>query len=147
MPLVRTTVPGSRFLVPSLPENPDSYRRSVTISDSYENKHRHGVTGTITMEEVFGGEFPYYISKFDDRAGELQSGSNLTLFRYLLPRYSINCRRSHERDRARKQPSRPWINRRCENGLDMGRITDLAGLSQQHSERPVLEERSFELHV
>jgi hypothetical protein len=139
-----TTVPGSA--APStefVAENPESYRRSVTISDSYE--HIDGVTGTITMEEVYGGEFPYYISKFDDRAGELQSGVNLTLFRYadiLL----IAAEAMNEVEPGNNQKYE-WINQvreRARNGVAED-LPDLTGLSQEQFREAVLEERRFEL--
>jgi len=139
-----TTVPGS--VAPSaefITENPESYRRTVTISDSYE--HIDGVTGTITMEEVFGGEFPYYISKFDDRASELQSGVNLTLFRYadilLIAAEAVN-----EVDPGNNQKYE-WINQvreRARNGIEED-LPNLTGLSQEQFREAVLAERRFEL--
>lgn len=139
-----TTVGGS--YAPSeefVAQNPESHRKSVTIADSYE--HINGTFGTITMEEVYGGKFPYYISKFDDREGELQSGANYTVIRYadilLIAAEALN-----ETD-----PSNPkkyeWINlvrERARNGVE-AHLPDLKGLSQEQFRAAVLEERRFEL--
>lgn len=131
--------PSAEFVA----ENPQSYRRSVTLSDSYE--HIDGVTGTITLEEVYGGAYPFYISKFDDREAELQSGVNQTLFRYadilLIAAEAMN---EVEADNAQKYT---WINQvreRARNGVPED-LPDLAGLSQDQFRDAVLEERRFEL--
>ncbi|CAM4392002.1 RagB/SusD family nutrient uptake outer membrane protein [Zobellia roscoffensis] len=140
-----TVVGGS--IAPSdefVSENPTTYRKSVTIADSYE--HIDGVTGTITMEEAYGpGVFPYYVSKFDDRAAELQSGVNLNVIRYadvLL----IAAEASNEVDPAASEKY-TWINKvraRARNGVEAD-LPDLAGLSQDEFRTAVLEERRFEL--
>ena len=125
-------------------DNPISYRRSVTIADSYE--HIDGVTGTITMEEAYGpGVFPYYVSKFDDRANELQSGVNFNVIRYadilLIAAEALN-----EVDPGDGQKY-IWINKvreRARNGV-MSDLPDLTGLSQDEFRTAVLEERRFEL--
>ncbi|WKN45005.1 RagB/SusD family nutrient uptake outer membrane protein [Tunicatimonas pelagia] len=139
-----TTIPG--LAAPTdefIAESPVSYRRSVTIADQYE--HIDGVTGTITMEEIFGGEFPFYISKFDDRTGELQSGMNLTLFRYadilLIAAEAMN------EVEAGSNQKYDWINQvrtRARNGVEEN-LPNLAGLSQEVFREAVLEERRFEL--
>ena len=139
-----TTIPGS--YAPSaefVAENPESYRRSVTIADHYD--HIDGVSGVITMLEVYGGGFPYYISKFNDREGELQSGVNYTVMRYadilLIAAEALN-----ETD-----PTDPkkyeWINRvreRARNGVESD-LPDLTATNQDQFRTAVLEERRFEL--
>ncbi|SMG39247.1 RagB/SusD family nutrient uptake outer membrane protein [Arenibacter troitsensis] len=124
--------------------NPISYRRSVTIADSYE--HIDGVSGTITMEEAYGpGVFPYYVSKFDDRANELQSGVNFNVIRYadilLIAAEALN-----EVDPGDNQKY-IWINKvreRARNGV-VSDLPDLEGLSQDDFRTAVLEERRYEL--
>ena len=125
-------------------ENPDSYRKSVTISDSFE--HIDGVTGTITMEQAFGaGVFPYYISKYDDRAAEREADANYNVIRYadiLL----IAAEASNEVDPGNNEKY-TWINRvreRARNGVATD-LPDLAGLTQEEFRTAVLEERRFEL--
>lgn len=139
-----TTVPGT--YAPSaefIAQNPKSYRRSVTIADHYE--HIDGITGPITMQKVFGGKFPYYISKFDDREGELQSGVNYTVMRYadilLIAAEAIN----------ESDPTSPkkyeWINmvrERARNGIESD-LPDLNALTQDQFRTAVIEERRFEL--
>ncbi len=124
-------------------ENPQSYRRSATIADRY--KHIDGVSGIITMEQVYGGIFPYYICKFDDREAELQSGENFTIMRYadvlLMAAEALN-----EVDPADDQKY-VWINRireRARNGVETD-LPDLAGLTQEQFRTAVLDERRFEL--
>ncbi|MBU3025251.1 RagB/SusD family nutrient uptake outer membrane protein [Zobellia galactanivorans] len=125
-------------------DNPISYRRSVTIADSYE--HIDGVTGTITMEEAYGpGVYPFYVSKFDDRASELQSGANFNVIRFadvlLIAAEAIN-----EVDPADNNKY-TWVNRvrkRARNGVETD-LPDLSGLSQDDFRTAVLEERRFEL--
>ncbi|MDN5212935.1 RagB/SusD family nutrient uptake outer membrane protein [Fulvivirgaceae bacterium BMA12] len=139
-----TVVPGS--YAPSaefIAENPASYRRSVTLADQYE--HIDGVTGTITMDEVYGGNFPYYISKFDDRAAELQSGINFTVIRYadilLIAAEALNEIEPGNNEKY------AWINQireRARNGVATD-LPDLSGLSQEDFRTAVWEERRFEL--
>lgn len=139
-----TTVGGS--WAPSadfVAENPDSYRKSVTVADRYE--HIDGVTGTVTMEEIYGGDFPYYVCKFDDREAELQSGENFTIIRYadilLIAAEALN-----EVDPGDAQKYN-WINQireRARNGVETD-LPDLVGLSQDEFRNAVLEERRFEL--
>lgn len=139
-----TTVPGS--YAPSaefIAQNPESYRRSVTITDHYE--HIDGVSGTITMQTVYGGIFPYYINKFDDREGELQSGVNYTVIRYadilLIAAEALN---EIEPSNSKKYE---WVNRvreRARNGVESD-LPDLNGLTQDQFRTAVLEERRFEL--
>ncbi len=139
-----TTIPGS--YAPSadfIAQNPESYRRSVTIADHYE--HIDGVSGTITMQEVYGGSFPYYINKFDDREGELQSGVNYTVIRYadvlLMAAEAMN---ETEPNNPRKYE---WINKvreRARNGIESD-LPDLNALTQDQFRTAVLEERRFEL--
>ncbi|MCM4173965.1 RagB/SusD family nutrient uptake outer membrane protein [Arenibacter sp. TNZ] len=125
-------------------ENPISYRRSVTIADSYE--HIDGVTGTITMEEAYGpGVYPFYVSKFDDRAKELQSGVNFNVIRYadvlLIASEALN-----EVDPA-DNLKYVWINKvreRARNGIESD-LPDLSSLSQDDFRTAVLDERRFEL--
>ncbi|CAZ94977.1 RagB/SusD family nutrient uptake outer membrane protein [Zobellia galactanivorans] len=125
-------------------DNPISYRRSVTIADSYE--HIDGVTGTITMEEAYGpGVYPYYVSKFDDRANELQSGVNFNVIRFadvlLIAAEALNEVDPEDNNKY------TWINRvreRARNGVETD-LSDLAGLSQDEFRTAVLEERRFEL--
>ena len=131
--------PSSEFVA----ENPTSYRRSVTISDRYE--HIDGVTGTITMQQVYGGKFSYYICKFDDRKAELQSGENFTIIRYadilLIAAEALN-----EVDPSDNQKY-IWINKirqRARKDVDTD-LPDLTGLSQDEFRSAVLEERRFEL--
>ncbi|MEQ9286222.1 MAG: RagB/SusD family nutrient uptake outer membrane protein [Cyclobacteriaceae bacterium] len=131
--------PSAEFVA----DNPVSYRRSATIADSYE--HIDGVSGTVTMDEVYGGTFPYYINKFDDRSAEFQSGVNYTVMRYadilLIAAESLN-----ETDPANNDKY-TWINRvreRARNGVDTD-LPDLSGLSQDAFRTAVLEERRFEL--
>jgi hypothetical protein len=139
-----TDVPG--YYAPSaqfIAENPTSYRRSVTIADKYE--HIDGKTGTITMQQVYGGKFPYYISKFDDRKAELQSGENFSIIRYadiLL----IAAEAQNEVDPINIEKY-TWINRirqRARNGVSTD-LPNLANLSQADFRTAVLEERRFEL--
>lgn len=131
--------PSSQFIA----ENPSSYRRSVTIADKYE--HIDGKTGTITMQQVYGGKFPYYICKFDDRKAELQSGENFTIIRYadiLL----IAAEAQNEVDPTNIDKY-TWINRirqRARNGVSTD-LPNLASLSQADFRTAVLEERRFEL--
>jgi hypothetical protein len=139
-----TTIPGS--YAPSaefIAQNPESYRRSVTIADHYE--HIDGVSGTITMQEVYGGKFPYYISKFDDREGELQSGVNYTVIRYadvlLIAAEALN-----ETDPSNSKKY-TWVNRvreRARKGV-LSDLPDLNALTQDQFRTAVLEERRFEL--
>src|SRR5690606_18115080 len=114
----KTTIPGS--FAPSatfVVENPESYRKSVTVTDHYE--HIDGVTGTLTMQEIYGGTFPYYVCKFDDRQAELQSGENFNIIRYadilLIAAEALN---EVDPDDNRKYD---WINRvreRARNGVE-----------------------------
>lgn len=139
-----TIVPGS--VAPEISfvnENPKSYRKDVTVSDSYE--HIDGVTGTITMDEVYEGQFPFYISKFDDRENELQSGQNYNIIRYadilLIAAEALN-----EIDPSDNQKYL-WINtvrERARNGVESD-LPDLQGLTQDEFRAAVLEERRFEL--
>ena len=116
----------------------------MTIADQYENID--GVTGTITMEEIYGpGVFPYYISKFDDRENELQSGLNFTVIRYadilLIAAEALN-----EVDPGDSEKY-TWINRvreRARNGVETD-LPDFDGLSQDDFRTAVLDERRFEL--
>lgn len=131
--------PSQKFIE----ENPESYRKVVTVSDHYE--HIDGVSGIITMEEVYGGIFPFYICKFDDRESELQSGVNFTIIRYadilLIAAEALN---EVNPDDNRKYT---WINlvrERARNGIETD-LPDLAGLSQDEFRLAVLEERRFEL--
>lgn len=131
--------PSAEFIA----DNPVSYRRSATIADSYE--HIDGVSGTVTMNEVYGGTFPYYINKFDDRTAEFQSGVNYTVIRYadilLIAAESLN-----ETDPANNDKY-TWINKvreRARNGVDSD-LPDLSGLSQDAFRTAVLDERRFEL--
>ena len=124
-------------------ENPPSYRKSVTVADQYE--HIDGVSGTITLQEVYGGRFPYYISKFNDREAELQSGVNLTIIRYadilLIAAEALN-----EVEPANNEKY-TWINQvreRARNGVESD-LPDLSGLTQDQFREAVLEERRFEL--
>ncbi len=131
--------PTSEFVA----DNPPSYRRSATIADRYE--HIDGVSGTITMEQVYGGIFPYYICKFDDRKAELQSGENFNIIRYadiLL----IAAEAMNEVDPSNNEKY-TWINRirqRARNGVDSD-LPDYAGLTQDEFRTAVLDERRFEL--
>src|SRR5690606_27587643 len=139
-----TTVGGS--WAPSadfVAENPNSYRKSVTVADRYE--HIDGVTGMVTMEDIYGGDFPYYVCKFDDREAELQSGENFTIIRYadilLIAAEALN-----EVDPGDAQKYN-WINQireRARNGVETD-LPDLVGLSQDEFRDAVLEERRFEL--
>lgn len=140
----KTDLPGS--YAPStefIAQNPVSYRRSATIANSYQ--HIDGVTGTITMQQVYGGKFPYYISKFDDRKAELQSGENFTVIRYadiLL----IAAEASNEVDPTNVDKY-TWINKirqRARNGVATD-LPDLSGLTQEQFRTAVLDERRFEL--
>ncbi|MHB1179837.1 MAG: RagB/SusD family nutrient uptake outer membrane protein [Daejeonella sp.] len=131
--------PSAEFIA----ENPKSYRKSVTLANKYE--HIDGKTGTITMEQVYGGKFPYYISKFDDRKAELQSGVNFTIIRYadilLIAAEALN-----EVDPSNNEKY-TWINRireRARNGVATD-LPDLVGLSKDDFRIAVLEERRFEL--
>ncbi|MCG6190672.1 RagB/SusD family nutrient uptake outer membrane protein [Maribellus maritimus] len=131
--------PSSEFVA----ESPQSYRKSATVADHYE--HIDGITGTITMEQVYGGAFPYYICKYDDREAELQSGENFTIIRYadilLIAAEALN-----EVDPSDVQKY-TWINRireRARNGVETD-LPDLSGLSQEEFRTAVLEERRFEL--
>lgn len=131
--------PSAEFVA----ENPESYRRSATIADRYE--HIDGSSGTITMEEVYGGNFPYYINKFDDRDAEFQSGLNFTLIRYadilLIAAEALNEVEPENNEKY------IWINKvreRARNGVETD-LPDLAGLSQEEFRNAVLEERRFEL--
>ena len=131
--------PTSAFVA----ENPPSYRKSVTVSDQYE--HIDGVSGIITMEEVYGETFPYYISKFDDREAELQSGVNVTIIRYadvlLIAAEALN------EAEAASEEKYTWINQvraRARNGVAAD-LPDLSGLTQDQFRAAVLEERRFEL--
>ena len=98
------------------------------------------------MEEAYGpGVFPYYVSKFDDRANELQSGVNFNVIRYadvlLIAAEALN-----ETDPGDNQKY-IWINKvreRARNGVEAD-LPDLAGLSQDDFRTAVLEERRFEL--
>ena len=133
-----TFAPSAEFIA----EDPPSYRRSVTISDKYQNIKS---TDTITMQQVYGGKFPYYISKFDDRKAELQSGENFTIIRYadilLIAAEALN-----EVDPNDNQKY-TWINRireRARNGVTSD-LPDLSGLSQDEFRTAVLNERRFEL--
>jgi hypothetical protein len=131
--------PSSQFVA----ENPLSYRRSMTIADRYA--HIDGVSGTITMQQIYGGKFPYYINKFDDRKAELQSGENFTIVRYadiLL----IAAEAQNEVDPTNIDKY-TWINsirQRARNGVSTD-LPNLAGLSQTDFRTAVLEERRFEL--
>lgn len=131
--------PSAEFVA----ENPQSYRRSATIADRYE--HIDGVSGIITMEEIYGGNFPYYICKFDDRKAEMQSGENFTILRYadilLIAAEAINETSPSDNQKY------VWINRireRARNGVETD-LPDLAGLNQEQFRTAVLEERRFEL--
>ena len=115
----------------------------MTLADQYE--HIDGVTGTITMDEVYGGVFPFYISKFDDREAELQSGLNFTVIRYadilLIAAEALN-----EVDPGNNEKY-TWVNRvreRARNGV-VTDLPDLSGLSQGDFRTAVWEERRFEL--
>jgi hypothetical protein len=131
--------PSAEFVA----QNPVSYRRTATIADSYQ--HINGVTGKITMQQVYGGKFPYYICKFDDRKAELQSGENFNIIRYadiLL----IAAEASNEVDPANIEKY-TWINKvrqRARKGVTTD-LPDLAGLSQDQFRTAVLDERRFEL--
>lgn len=123
--------------------NPESYRKAVTVSDHYE--HIDGVSGIITMQEIYEGIFPFYISKFDDRESELQSGVNFTIIRYadilLIAAEALN-----EVDPGDNRKY-TWINRvreRARNGVETD-LPDLNGLTQDAFRKIVLEERRFEL--
>jgi len=104
------------------------------------------VTGTITLEEIYGaGVFPYYASKFDDRESEAQSGLNYTVIRYadilLIAAEALN---EVDPDNSEKYI---WINRvreRARNGVEAD-LPDLGGLSQNDFRTAVLDERRFEL--
>ncbi|QIP15068.1 RagB/SusD family nutrient uptake outer membrane protein [Spirosoma aureum] len=124
-------------------ENPKSYRKSVTIANSYLDIN--GTGKVITMNEVYKGKFPYYISKFDDRASELQSGENFNVIRYadilLIAAESINEIDPQNADKYK------WINQireRARNGIKDD-LPDLANLSQDEFRTAVLSERRFEL--
>lgn len=139
-----TIVGGSR--APSaefVAENPDSYRKSATIADRYE--HIDGVSGTVTMEEVYNGIFPYYINKYDDREAEYQSGLNFTIIRYadilLIAAEALNEVEPGDNQKY------TWINeirKRARNNVETD-LPDLNGLSQDEFRTAVLEERRFEL--
>jgi hypothetical protein len=98
------------------------------------------------MEEAYGpGVYPYYVSKFDDRANELQSGVNFNVIRYadilLIAAEALN-----EVDPSDNQKY-IWINKvreRARNGIATD-LPDLEGLSQDDFRSAVLEERRFEL--
>ena len=97
------------------------------------------------MEEVYGGSFPYYISKFDDREAELQTGVNLTILRYadilLIAAEALNEVEPGNNEKY------TWINQvreRARNGVDSD-LPDLSGLNQDQFRMAVLEERRFEL--
>lgn len=140
----KTDLPGS--FAPSsefIAQNPVSYRRSATIADRYQ--HIDGVTGTLTMQQVYGGKFPYYVCKFDDRKAELLSGENFTIIRYadilLIAAESLN-----EVDPTNIEKY-IWINKirqRARNSVATD-LPDLLGLSQDQFRTAVLEERRFEL--
>jgi hypothetical protein len=97
------------------------------------------------MQQVYGGKFPYYICKFDDRKAELQSGENFNIIRYadiLL----IAAEASNEVDPANIEKY-TWINKvrqRARKGVTTD-LPDLAGLSQDQFRTAVLDERRFEL--
>lgn len=139
-----TTIPGN--VAPSaefVAVNPTSYRKSVTVADRYA--HIDGVSGPITMQQLYGGKFPYYINKFDDRKAELQSGENFTIIRYadvlLIAAEANNEVESSNNDKY------TWINlirERARKGVSTD-LPDLAGLSQADFRTAVLEERRFEL--
>src|SRR5690606_31803153 len=89
--------------------------------------------------------FPYYISKFDDREAESQSGLNFTIIRYadilLIAAEALN-----EVDPSDNEKY-GWINQireRARNGIPTD-LPDLEGLSQDEFRTAVLEERRFEL--
>jgi hypothetical protein len=131
--------PSAEFIA----DNPISYRRSATIADQYE--HIDGVTGTITMDEVYGGSFPYYVNKFDDRANESESEVNYTVIRYadilLIAAEALNETDESNNDKY------TWVNKvreRARNGVATD-LPDLSGLSQDQFRTAVLEERRFEL--
>lgn len=131
--------PSSKFVA----ENPVSYRRSATIADRYE--HINGVSSTVTMQQIYGGKFPYYISKFDDRKAELQSGVNFTIIRYadilLIAAEALNEIEPNNNEKY------IWINRvreRARKGVPTD-LPNLTGLSKDEFRTAVLEERRFEL--
>jgi hypothetical protein len=98
------------------------------------------------MEEAYGpGVYPFYVSKFDDRAKELQSGVNFNVIRYadvlLIAAEALN-----EVDPA-DNLKYVWINKvreRARNGVESD-LPDLSGLSQGDFRNAVLDERRFEL--
>jgi hypothetical protein len=123
--------------------NPKSYRKSVTIANSYLDINGSGKV--ITMNEVYKGKFPYYVSKFDDRSTELQSGENFNVIRYadilLIAAESINEIDPQNEDKYK------WINQireRARNGVNSD-LPNLVNLSQDEFRMAVLEERRFEL--
>jgi starch-binding outer membrane protein, SusD/RagB family len=124
-------------------ESPVSYRKSVTVSDSY--LHINGSGKLVTMQEVYKGSFPYYISKFDDRKAELQSGQNFNVIRYadiLL----IAAEAANEVEPG-NQNKYLWINQvraRARHGVNTD-LPDLKGLSQSEFRTAVWAERRFEL--
>ena len=140
----RTIVPGNYEPEPTfVAENPNSYRKKVTVSNSY--LHINGSGKVVTMQEVYKGSFPYYVSKFDDRPAELQSGQNFNVIRYadiLL----IAAEAANE-----VEPENPskylWINlvrQRARNGVETD-LPDLKNLSQSEFRTAVWNERRFEL--
>lgn len=124
-------------------ENPDSYRKRATVSNSY--LHINGSGKVVTMQEVYKGAFPYYISKFDDRAAELQSGQNFNIIRYadilLIAAEAAN-------EIEPENPSKyTWINlvrQRARNGVETD-LPDLKNLAQSEFRNAVWNERRFEL--
>lgn len=140
----QTIVPGNYEPESSfIAENPDSYRKRVTVSNSYQ--HINGSGKLITMQEVYKGSFPYYVSKFDDRKAELQSGQNFNVIRYadiLL----IAAEAANEVE-PNNNTKYLWINlvrKRARNGIEAD-LPDLKDLSQTEFRTAVWNERRFEL--
>ncbi len=151
----RRTYWSSNFAIASLApsatfvsENPESYRKSVTVSDRYD--HIDGVSGTILMTDHYA-DFPYYINKYDHhRPQQIQSDMNFNIIRYadvLL----IAAEASNEVNPG-DDVKYTWINkvrkraRTDASGIETPTdLPDLSGLNQDDFRTAVLEERRFEL--
>jgi starch-binding outer membrane protein, SusD/RagB family len=124
-------------------ENPNSYRKNVTLSNSY--LHINGSGKLVTMKDVYKGSFPYYISKFDDRAAELQSGQNFNIIRYAdILLIAAEAANEVEPNNSNKYV---WINlvrERARRGVEAD-LPDLKNLSQSAFRTAVWNERRFEL--
>ena len=140
------TIVGGSYApsVEFIADAPASYRTSMTIANSYE--HIDGTTGTITMQDVYGGNFPYYVNKFDnDRSTEFQTGTNYTVIRYAdILLIAAECLNEVSPASPNKYAYINLVRERARNGVATD-LPDLISLSQDDFRTAVLEERRFEL--